>query len=249
VSVDGLDNILPWPSPASLAFSSGAYALDDVVPQALRVTATTPDGLSASQDATLSPGGAVEVDLQLSGGGTVVGRAVDAVTQAPLEARVGLDGQWWTTGGEADGSFSLSQVAPGAHTVSLTAKGHTPATLNVTVTVNNTTDLGDVPLSSSGVPPGSIGATFVGNRDVVTVNAVVSDGPAALAGLLLGDVIRSISGQPVSTAQQATRLSNGTPNSTVVLDVLRDGASVSLSVTRAGNRERHLHGRSSVVEP
>lgn len=55
--------------------------------------------------------------------------------------------------------------------------------------------------------------------------------PAAEAGILPGDVLVSVDGQPVSTFAQATAIVQAAPGETLEMVVLRDGAEETLSIT------------------
>jgi len=72
-----------------------------------------------------------------------------------------------------------------------------------------------------------------------TDTAVVADSPAAKAGLQEGDIITAIDGIKVDNEHPLDALLvQFSPNDTVVLDVLRDGSTLKLSVTlgtRPGN--------------
>lgn len=66
----------------------------------------------------------------------------------------------------------------------------------------------------------------------VRVDMVVPNGPAEKAGLKANDVIVRVNGQPMTDATSLTRfLFNSQPNQTIVIEALRDGAPISLSVT------------------
>jgi serine protease Do len=63
------------------------------------------------------------------------------------------------------------------------------------------------------------------------VDEVKSDSPAAKAGLESGDVITAVNGTPVKDARELTRtMGASAPNSTVKLDILRNGQAKSLDV-------------------
>ena len=80
--------------------------------------------------------------------------------------------------------------------------------------------------------PASAGST--------TSPAVVPDSPAAKAGLKEGDIITAVDGIPITAVTPLDDvLTQYTPGSTVALDVLRDGKTITLTVT-LGTRPANL---------
>ncbi len=69
----------------------------------------------------------------------------------------------------------------------------------------------------------------------VLVETVYSGSPAARAGLLAGDILLSANGKDVTKLplEQAVRLIRGPNGSTVKLEVLRNGAKITITATRA----------------
>ena len=73
-----------------------------------------------------------------------------------------------------------------------------------------------------------------------TSPAVVPDSPAAKAGLKEGDIITAVDGIPITAVTPLDDvLTQYTPGSTVALDVLRDGKTITLTVT-LGTRPANL---------
>jgi S1-C subfamily serine protease len=169
----------------------------------------------------------------------VRGRVVDATTKAPMsEALVLIEGERSSAPNEgtaADGRFSMEGVTPGERTlVIMTGSAfRMPERRQVTLVEGQVLDLGDVPLSPPRAPPGTIGAQVGQEGQQLVISQVLPEGPSALAGLQVGDVLLAVDGAPVTTPPEAFQRLRGAPGSTVVLKVRRAGAEQSLSVTRA----------------
>lgn len=71
----------------------------------------------------------------------------------------------------------------------------------------------------------------VKDEDVVLVDSVVKDSPAAQAGLQPQDRIISIAGQSVTSPEQVSGLTQGNAGKTVEVKALRDGKEVTFSPT------------------
>lgn len=82
------------------------------------------------------------------------------------------------------------------------------------------------------------------------VGDVTPDSPAYQAGLYSGDTVQTINGQTVTTWQDISTIINDNNGDTLALDVLRDGQSLSISLTPQYNEEhkRYLIGISPVIE-
>jgi serine protease Do len=73
-----------------------------------------------------------------------------------------------------------------------------------------------------------------GTSEGVVVNQVFSDGPAAAAGLKVGDVITAVNGKKVVDGRElAQAVAEGGPEQVVRLDVLRNREPLSVEVTTA----------------
>ncbi len=81
----------------------------------------------------------------------------------------------------------------------------------------------------------------------VLVEDVEADTPAAAAGLVAGDVVVAIAGEPVASARGLTRAIHARPGETVALEVVRDGRTVELTAT-LGETGRSTRVRRSRVE-
>jgi putative serine protease PepD len=79
-----------------------------------------------------------------------------------------------------------------------------------------------------------LGVSTSGDSGKVTVAAVSAGGPAASAGLKVGDVITSVGGKKVATPDDvAAAIQDKRPGESVAVEVQRDGSSQTLDVTLA----------------
>jgi serine protease Do len=93
----------------------------------------------------------------------------------------------------------------------------------------------------SDVTPENAKFFHVDNNEGALVSQVEASSPAAKAGLKVGDVITELDGQKVTDASQLQiEVGQKHPGSTIKLQVLRDGKSVSVPVTleEMGSRDR-----------
>jgi S1-C subfamily serine protease len=81
------------------------------------------------------------------------------------------------------------------------------------------------------VVPGTIGVVVARAAAGVVVEDVAADGPAAQAGMRVGDVVQRYNGVPVLETRQFYRLVlDSAPGSRVELELLRDGEAVRIAV-------------------
>jgi S1-C subfamily serine protease len=81
------------------------------------------------------------------------------------------------------------------------------------------------------VVPGSIGVMVRQEHATVIVTGVKTNGPAAAAGVRVGDVVLRLNGEPVTAPRQFYRLVVASPPGSVVrLELLRGGAVEVLEV-------------------
>lgn len=231
---------LPWAQawPTTRRFPGATFALPDAPGQPVKVTVRTDDGRTGEARVTLTPGGAAEVEVPLTGGASSIsGRAVwnrgagpaagvavfldRAVSPLP-DARTGLDGR-----------FRLDDVRPGPHTVRLLPPEGRVETRRVKVVEAEASDLGDVTVSPRRAAPGTLGAGFSEDRGHVTFAWLTPDGPAARAGVTLGDRLLALDGQVVRDRTEAEARARGTPGSAVRLQLRRAGGEQEVLVTRA----------------
>ncbi|RKH54257.1 peptide-binding protein [Corallococcus sp. AB050B] len=212
-------------------FSGDAFQVDDVFPTRVTVTATLPDGRAGKVEVTLASGAEAIVEVVVDAGGSVSGRLVDARTGEPLVgAYVDADGIASPTTG-ADGRFELKDLAPGAHRLTAWSRGRELVDRRVTLSAGKTQALGDWRLGLQRVEPGRLGLSFgMTGRDVVISG--IAEG-ADVAGLRVGDVVRSIDGAVVLDTGEARRRELGSPGSPAVLALQRGGQALSLTFIRA----------------
>ncbi|MCP3139607.1 carboxypeptidase regulatory-like domain-containing protein [Pyxidicoccus xibeiensis] len=231
---------LPWARavPATRRFPGDTFFLADAPGQRLQVSVRTADGRTGEAQVSLAPGASSEVEVPLTGGASsIAGRAVwsrggtpaagvavfldRAVTSLP-DARTGPDGR-----------FRLEDVRPGAHTVRLMPPEGRPETRTVKVVEAEATELGDVTVSPRRAPPGTLGAGFSEDRGYVTFAWLLPDGPAARAGVTVGDRLLAVDGLVVRDRTEAESRAHGTPGTPVRLQVRRGGGEQEVLVTRA----------------
>lgn len=96
----------------------------------------------------------------------------------------------------------------------------------------------------SDVTPENAKFFHVENNEGAVVSQVEDGSPAAKAGLKVGDVITEINGQRVSDASQLQiEVGQKQPGSTIKLEVLRDGSTVSVPVTLEAMGSRDHEGK------
>lgn len=82
-----------------------------------------------------------------------------------------------------------------------------------------------------GVVPGTIGVVVTPASAGVVVAAMAAEGPAAKAGMRVGDVVQRYNGVPVLDTRQFYRLVlDSAPGSRAELELLRDGSVVRIGV-------------------
>jgi hypothetical protein len=125
----------------------------------------------------------------------------------------GITGNSQQIGGQTQGNASAGTRGKAGMTGGQTANGQTAATAN-------------------------LGATLQQTSKGVLVSNVASGGVAARGSLQQGDVITAINGQNVSSPQDVTSVLSGlAPNSSVELQILRNGQTVTQTVALPQNRQ------------
>ncbi|XXF77422.1 carboxypeptidase regulatory-like domain-containing protein [Myxococcaceae bacterium GXIMD 01537] len=230
-----------WASPgtAERTFTGHTFVLYDAPAQALKLAVRTSDGRVGEAAVTLSPGEVTEVEVLLTGGAaSISGRAVWNASGSPAEGvALFLDRQAGTgadTRTGKDGRFRLGDVRPGVHTVRLLAPDGRPETRTVKVADGEAVDVGDVSVAARPAASGTVGAGFSEERGAVAFAWLTPEGPAALAGVHVGDLLVAVNGVAVRNRQEAESRTRGTPGTPVRLEVRRgSGEQHHVQLTRA----------------
>jgi hypothetical protein len=181
--------------------------------------------------------------VQLASRVTLVGQLVDVRTSRPIAGvsmYASLEGgglPTWIPSDlrnmtDATGHFEIPNIGRGA--IAIDGGTHdeggqqmSPVTVYRTITSSDPAviDLGQVRAVTTSVhmPSGNPGFDLEASNGVTRVTAVVPDGAADRAGLVVGDVIIAIDGVDVTgpASRAASQLLNGDPGTTVVLDLER----------------------------
>jgi hypothetical protein len=231
---------LPWAQawPTTRRFPGDTFSLSDAPGQPVKVTVRTADGRTGEARVTLTPGGTAQVEVPLTGGASSIsGRAVWSRVSGPASGvAVFLDRAVSPTPDARtgpDGRFRLDDVRPGPHTVRLLPPEGRVETRAVKVVEAEASELGDVTVSPRRAQPGTLGAGFSEDRGHVTFAWVTPDGPAARAGVTVGDRLLAVDGQVVRDRTEAESRTRGAPGAPVRLQLRRTGGEQELLVTRA----------------
>lgn len=231
---------LPWAPlyPPARHFPGDTFALHDAPGQPLRLVVRTADGRTGEAQVALAPGGSAEVEVPLTGGASsITGHVVWSKGGGPAPGvAVYLDKAVTAkpdalTG--ADGRFRLDDVRPGLHTVRLLPPEGRVETRTVKVAEAQAADMGEVAVSPRRATPGTLGAGFSEDRGYVSFAWLTPDGPAARAGVSVGDRLVAVDGRVVRDRTEAESRTRGTPGSPVRLQVRREGGEQEMLVTRA----------------
>jgi hypothetical protein len=192
------------------AAADGAYSLDRLAPGAYACTASADAGNGSGQVSV--PAGAATLDIALAPWATLSGTVVSVLDGRPVPDVVAVTedttemANILTGGGpvtDATGRFTVNRVAPGNGSVMLFPKSSitTPAaTVSYQAVAGQNTDLGTIKIAPPRTgDPGTLGmATELEDADL-SVTMVQAGGPAASAGIVVGDKITAIQGTPVTT--------------------------------------------------
>ena len=237
------------PIDREVSAADGSYSLEHLAPGPYDCKASADAGTATGKVDV--PAGAAQLELALMPWASLTGVVVSMFSGAPvpgLSAMVEADNKGMTaaimgTGPMTDGTgrFVIERVAAGSGSVMLlnpaSTLGNDLATRSFTATQGQRADLGIIKV----VPPrqtdaGTLGMTVTAADNVASVTAVKAGGPAAAAGVQVGDKLVSIDGQAVSAlgvTQSVQFLSSGQigVGEVVALGLDRAGTPVQASVT------------------
>ena len=210
----------------SSAASDGAYSLEHLAPGAYACHVDAEAGTAAGKITV--PAGPATLELALTPWSTLTGQIVNmfdhtvlaniAVAASSSNANMGaymVDAMAGNSPkSDASGHFVINKVALGkGQVLVLDSTGFKPlATKDYEVANGQRVDLGVIEI----VPPrtgeaGTFGMSTEPGTEGLSITQLKEGGPAAAAGLVVGDVITSLAGQPIKTKQPLvqTYLSSG----------------------------------------
>lgn len=227
--------------------AEGRFSIKGLAPGPVRVmVAALGYAPSDAVDVELVPASPVKVDVKLREGAKVAGQVIDRKSRGPLEgARVSLEGQAGSTltvmpsaRTDADGGFVLGGVSPGRRSLFVAAAQHHARLVSVEAREGETTgplliDLG--PLEKGEAPRlelVGVGAVLEAKGDALVIKEVLPGGGAAEVGLVAGDGIFSIGGEPAAKLGFAGGIDRirGPEGTSVSLEVRRVDGSVATVV-------------------
>ena len=221
---------------------TGAYFIDRLTPGSYKCSIDSDKGTA---NATVEvPAGPMQQDFKLTGWATVTGVVVNVLTKQPVAgvtAFAGTDnwssrnmndvmtGHVPTT--DASGRFVVERVAVGKGKVAIMPKDSFQplGQRDYTAAESQRVDVGTIEI----IPPrngdaGTFGMTTVPDGDKLMVVAVRDGGPAAAAGVQIGDRVMQINGRDVA---QLTPLVGSQLLASGSIDI---GQTVQLTLDRAG---------------
>jgi hypothetical protein len=171
------------------------FVFAKLVAGSYHIVARSEDGY-ASAKVTISGTTKVTVDLENKGLGTVEGRVTDE-SKAPVAGLECNDESFQSATTDSNGAFRLEHVAVGSQEVRCFGKAGM-AEGTVTVQVNATAHIDLVAKARAGFGVrGYSGLELESQLEEVVVKSVAARSPSERAGLKVGDVIKSIDGEPV----------------------------------------------------
>jgi hypothetical protein len=225
--------------------SRGSYAIEDLAAGDYHVTVAAHGFAVPERRAVTIPAGApgAVADFELGRGARLAGTVIDGATRQPLEgAAVSLEGRAGLTASvplstrattDGAGRFVLEGLPPGKCSLFVAAAGH-HARIVGPLTVEGEADLPPVTVDLTALREGEtpsvelvgIGAVLKAEGDGLTIQEAIAGGGAAEVGLVPGDVVLAVDGQPVTSLglDGAIQLIRGPEGTTVRLLCRRQGA-------------------------
>ncbi len=242
-------------STRSVFDAQGGYQVDGLAPGDYAVTVAAQRYAAAAEIRVHVTGDTrcVAANFKLSAGGKLFGKVVSKNGAPIAGAHVDLEGQLGSDSSpvplsssataDALGSFTMSGLSPGMHSIYVWADGHHSRILGGLQALPGG-NLGPLTIELTPTAPGEapqvefvgIGAVLSGRGDGLLIGKVMAGGGAAEAGIAEGDAVLSIDGTPVTETgfESAIQRIRGPEGTTVDLLLRRaDGRTEStLTVTR-----------------
>jgi hypothetical protein len=233
----------------------GAFAIDDMPAGDYRLLVVA-DGWAPTAELPVvvpaQPAGPAEVNVTMQGGAHIRGRVVARGTRQPLaQALVSMEGQAGiaasvplasqvVTGG--DGRFQLVGAPEGRLSLMVTADGYHGRVIGgLQARPATPLDVPDIELGArkegeqARVELVGIGAALAPKGNVIVLGKLAPSGGASQAGLLPGDAILAIDGEPVGDLgfSNAIQRIRGAENTPVAFKIRRaDGREADVTVVR-----------------
>jgi len=248
-SGDSQESVPPSNQARSIQDAKGAFLLDDLQPGKYVLTAsaegrppvkTSPIEVEAGRTTH-------HVHIVLGKGATLSGKVVDAETRKPVAgAVVALDAMTSTNANmilpaytDDKGAYALEGVPAGPFSIRVAHERYRTKIVPG-ITVRSATVTQDVELQPRGdggaasTELAGVGAILVPGPQGVSVSLVLDGGPAAAAGLRVGDVIARIDGLDAAglTMTDCVQRLRGPEGSRVLVTVRRDHQAVDVTITR-----------------
>ena len=203
----------PGGLPRQFTSAAGTYELERIPPGHVKCSASGDAGRGSGELDV--PAGPATLDIALAPWATITGTVVSVLTGKPLEGLKLIAGADQNDGAIADtllgkgptsdaaGRFTISKVAAGKGSLAVMPKDAGFVELahrDYEVTAGQRLDLGTIKV----VPPrsgdaGTLGFALTLEGESLTVSSVKVGGPAAAAGVQVGDKLTAINGVPVAT--------------------------------------------------
>lgn len=203
----------PGGGPRQFTSPAGTYEIERIPPGHVKCSATS-DGGRGTFELDV-PAGPATLDLALAPWASITGSVVSVLDGKPIEGLKIIPATEGDTAAFADtllgkgptsdaaGRFTVARVAPGKGTVAVMPKdaGFTElARREYAVTPGQRLDLGTIKV----VPPrtgdaGTLGLALTPEGDMLVVSSVKAGGPAATAGVQVGDKLTAVNGVPIAT--------------------------------------------------